>query len=188
MEDLGGWAGFLPLWVGSLTLNHTSPGPPHLSSCPTHATHRPRHARLRENRTSTLTHSSSYKTAEHCTARLSEMQHSLTSMIDEVNASSAQLSSSTTTTAGGHPSSSSQQHKPDDPLAEIVRVLNGHLAQLQAIDAGAAGLQGRVGAAQKEARGLLGGSSSGGAVGGGGGMGEAAWVEGFGRSFLGRGA
>lgn len=105
--------------------------------------------------------SHSYKAAESCSARLTEMSHSLTSMIDEINAASSKLNSS-----------SAQQAKQDEPLAQIVRVLNGHLTQLQQIDQGAAALQKRVEGAQKEARVLEGQRG----IGGGG------WMEDFGRS------
>ncbi|CRJ85832.1 hypothetical protein BN1708_009183 [Verticillium longisporum] len=39
--------------------------------------------------------------------------------------------------------------KLEDPLSQIVRVLNGHLTQLQWIDQNAAALQAKVSAAQK---------------------------------------
>lgn len=104
----------------------------------------------------------SYKAAESCSARLTEMSHSLTSMIDEINAASSRLNSN-----------SQQQAKQDDPLAQIVRVLNGHLTQLQEIDQGAAALQKKVEKAQGEARVLEGQR----------GIGGAGWVEGFGRSY-----
>ncbi|KAK3109327.1 FG-nucleoporin nsp1 [Teratosphaeriaceae sp. CCFEE 6253] len=101
------------------------------------------------------------------------MHHSLADMIEEVNSASAKLSLSS---GGG--GQSQQQSKAEDPLTEIVRVLNSHLGQLQAIDEGAAALQQRVTVAQREAKGLDGGR---------GGVGEAnSWVEGFGRSYLGR--
>ncbi|KAI7266859.1 hypothetical protein KC335_g8081, partial [Hortaea werneckii] len=127
-----------------------------------------------------------YKTAEACTTRLTEMQHSLTAMIDELNSSSTKLSSTTT--------SQQQQQQLSatggDPLADIVRVLNSHLAQLQTIDDGASSLQGKVTQAQRDAR-QLGGSLGGGMNGGGsgvyGGPDAGGWVEGFGRSYLGRG-
>lgn len=123
----------------------------------------------------------SYKTAESCTTRLTEMQHSLTSMIDELNSSSTKLSSTT---------AQQQQSATSDPLADIVRVLNSHLAQLQTIDEGASSLQGKVSQAQRDAR-QLGGSLGGGMNGGGsaayGGGDAGGWVEGFGRSYLGRG-
>ncbi|KAI7387078.1 hypothetical protein KC332_g15027, partial [Hortaea werneckii] len=116
-----------------------------------------------------------YKTAESCTTRLTEMQHSLTSMIDELNSSSTKLSSTT--------ASQQQQSATNDPLADIVRVLNSHLAQLQTIDEGASSLQGKVSQAQRDAR-QLGGSLG---VGMNGGGDAGGWVEGFGRSYLGRG-
>lgn len=96
------------------------------------------------------------------------MGHSLTAMIEEINDASAKLSSA-------NPAAS----RADDPLAQIVRVLNGHLTQLQTIDLGAAALQAKVAAAQREARTL--GQSQG--LGGG----RNAFVENFGRSYLGRG-
>ncbi|TKA77935.1 hypothetical protein B0A55_03720 [Friedmanniomyces simplex] len=113
-----------------------------------------------------------YQTAEVCSSRLTDMHHSLTDMIEEINSASSNLHS------GGQQAqqSQSQSNKTDDPLADIVRVLNAHLSQLQTIDAGASELQGRVAAAQREARGL--GESSGRG---------ASWVERFGRSYLGRG-
>lgn len=86
-------------------------------------------------------------------------------MIDEINAASTKLNSS-----------NQQQAKQGDPLAQIVRVLNGHLTQLQQIDQGAAALQKKVEAAQKEARVLEGDRG----IGGGG------WMEEFGRSYAGR--
>lgn len=86
-------------------------------------------------------------------------------MIEEINTASTKLSSN-----------SQQQAKQDDPLAQIVRVLNGHLTQLQQIDQGAAALQKKVEGAQKEAR-MLEGSRG---IGGGG------WADDFGRSYLGR--
>lgn len=68
------------------------------------------------------------------------MSHDLTSMIEEINAASTNLRQSNKST-----------HQ-QDPLGQIVRVLNGHLAQLQQIDVGAASLQSKVTAAQKEVR------------------------------------
>ncbi|KAK5109372.1 hypothetical protein LTR62_007038 [Meristemomyces frigidus] len=114
-----------------------------------------------------------YKTAESCATRLSEMHHSLASMIDEINASSASLSNNNNRTS---------QTTTEDPLAQIVQVLNGHLSQLQAIDQGAAALSGKVQQAQREAGALSTGAGLGGRGEGRGGD----WVEGFGRSYLGR--
>lgn len=112
----------------------------------------------------------SYKIAEACASRLTDMSHSLTDMIDEVNRASTQLSSH-------NPTSQSAAARADDPLAQIVRVLNGHLAQLQTIDTGAATLQSKVSVAQRDARTL---SQSQGLNGGG------QWADDFGRSYLGR--
>lgn len=108
-----------------------------------------------------------YKAAENCDARLTQMGQSLTEMIEEINAAATSVAPAAT---GGQ--------QGDDPLAEIVRVLNGHLAQLQAIDQGAAELRGRVGVAQREARSL-------GAGEGRGAPGANRFVEDFGRSYLG---
>ena len=76
----------------------------------------------------------------------------------------------------GSNSSAAVSQRQDDPLAQIVRVLNGHLQQLQTIDSGAAELGKKVEAAQKDARSLERGQ----------GIRDQGWVEGFGRSYLGR--
>lgn len=76
-----------------------------------------------------------YKLAEKVTEKLDEMGRDLTKMIKEINDISGTLS---------------KGNKPDDPLSQIVRVLNGHLSQLQWIDTNAAALQAKVAAAQKE--------------------------------------
>lgn len=75
-----------------------------------------------------------YKTAEKITERLDEMGRDLSKMIKEINDISGTLS---------------KGNKPDDPLSQIVRVLNGHLSQLQWIDTNAAALQAKIMAAQK---------------------------------------
>lgn len=75
-----------------------------------------------------------YKLAEKITERLDEMGRDLTKMIKEINDVSGTVSKGS---------------KPDDPLSQIVRVLNGHLTQLQWIDTNAAALQAKVTAAQK---------------------------------------
>ncbi|KZF22103.1 hypothetical protein L228DRAFT_247724 [Xylona heveae TC161] len=80
-----------------------------------------------------------YKLAEKLSERLDEMGKDLTSMIDEVNNASSTLSKTS---------------KAGDPLSQIVKVLNGHLSQLQLIDQGAAKLQAKVAAAQKAGQGL----------------------------------
>lgn len=76
-----------------------------------------------------------YKLAEKITERLDDMGRNLAKMIKEINDISGTLSKGV---------------KPDDPLSQIVRVLNGHLSQLQWIDTNAAALQAKVAAAQKE--------------------------------------
>lgn len=96
-----------------------------------------------------------YKVAEKLTDKLEEMGRDLSKMIKEINDISGTLS---------------KGNKPDDPvgppaslvlacasslltnpnqLSQIVRVLNGHLSQLQWIDTNAAALTAKVNAAQK---------------------------------------
>lgn len=115
-----------------------------------------------------------YKTAEACTNRLTEMSQNLSAMIEEINAASSKLESTNKTSSD----TAAVAAAGGDPLAQIVRVLNSHLLQLQTIDSGAAALAARVEKAQQEARGL---GASGGRIGGGG-----QWLDGFGRSYLGR--
>lgn len=93
-------------------------------------------------------------------------------MIEEINLASTSLSASSKNANNAEGAAGA------DPLAQIVRVLNSHLAQLQTIDQGAAQLQQRVAVAQKEAR-TMGGR-------GGLGLGEEGGVEGFLRSLNGR--
>ncbi|OAX82667.1 hypothetical protein ACJ72_02983 [Emergomyces africanus] len=81
-----------------------------------------------------------YKLAERLSERLNEMGQDLGSMIEEVNSASSALSKAT---------------KADEPISQIVRVLNSHLSQLQLIDQGAADLHAKIAASQK-----LGGSLS----------------------------
>ena len=87
-------------------------------------------------------------------------------MIEHINAASTNLSANQQGSA----------QRQDDPLAQIVRVLNGHLQQLQTIDSGAADLSRKVEQAQREAR----------VLGQGQGVRDGGWIEGFGRSYLGR--
>lgn len=112
-------------------------------------------------------------------------------MIDEINAAGAQLSRTASAPGGAS--------RADDPLSQVVRVLNGHLAQLQVIDAGAEELRRKVAAAQREGGRFAAGGSQGlgasgsfGSGGGGGGsmyssgvMGGSA-AEDFYRSYVGR--
>jgi len=104
------------------------------------------------------------------------MAHSLTDMIEEINTASGTLGSNAQQQKGASSST-------EDPLAQIVRVLNGHLAQLQSIDAGAGALKEKVAIAQRESRDLSGSVSRGESVYGGG---RGGWVDDFGRSYLGR--
>ena len=121
-----------------------------------------------------------YKLAEKLAERLDDMGQDLSSMVDEVNAANASLS---------------KNGKADEPVStpaiemllsanhaqitQIVRILNSHLSQLQAIDQGTATLQARVAEAQKAANGL--GYLNGGANGDG-----RAAVDDFYRSYMGR--
>ncbi|KAL4952001.1 Nsp1-like C-terminal region-domain-containing protein [Aspergillus filifer] len=75
-----------------------------------------------------------YKLAEKLSERLDDMGKDLTSMIEEVNSASSTLS---------------KTNKADEPISQIVRILNSHLSQLQAIDVGTTELQAKVAAAQK---------------------------------------
>lgn len=77
---------------------------------------------------------STYKLAEKLSERLDEMGKDLTSMIEEVNGASSTLS---------------KTNKADEPISQIVRILNAHLSQLQLIDQGTSDLQTKVAAAQK---------------------------------------
>lgn len=72
--------------------------------------------------------------AEKLSERLDEMGKDLTSMIEEVNGASSTLS---------------KTNKADEPISQIVRILNSHLSQLQVIDQGTTELQAKVQAAQK---------------------------------------
>ena len=84
-------------------------------------------------------------------------------MIEEINSASTHLRQS------------SKSANAQDPLTQIVKVLNGHLSQLQVIDQGALALQQKVTAAQREAR----------SYGRNGGLGNDE-VDAFARSYLGR--
>ncbi|EPE03948.1 nuclear pore glycoprotein p62 [Ophiostoma piceae UAMH 11346] len=86
-----------------------------------------------------------YKLAERLIDRMDDMSKDMTKMIKEINDISGSLS---------------KTGKTDDPLSQIVRVLNGHLSQLQWIDTNAAALQTKV-ASAKKAEGGLGGAHGG---------------------------
>ncbi|KAL9103749.1 MAG: hypothetical protein Q9163_001253 [Psora crenata] len=112
-----------------------------------------------------------YQLAARLSEKLDEMGKDLASMIEEINDASSTLS---------------KNSKQDDPLSQVVRVLNSHLTQLQQIDQGAAALTLKVQEAQKAARTF--GPARVGNGGGGGGLGgpssEAA--DGFWRSYMGK--
>ncbi|KAL1880918.1 FG-nucleoporin nsp1 [Paecilomyces lecythidis] len=114
-----------------------------------------------------------YKLAEKLSERLDEMGKDLGSMIEEVNGATSTLS---------------KTNKADEPISQIVRILNSHLSQLQMIDQGTAELQAKVSAAQKAGQSL--GSRL--SVGGYGGYGSSSIgggssaAEDFYRSYMGR--
>ncbi|KAK4939548.1 FG-nucleoporin nsp1 [Elasticomyces elasticus] len=105
-----------------------------------------------------------YKLAEKLGERLEEMERDLGSMVEEVNAANTSLS---------------KNGKADEPITQIVKILNSHLMQLQAIDQGTVALQEKVAAAQKSASslGYLNGSTNGN---------NGAAVQDFYRSYMGR--
>ncbi|KAL8766505.1 MAG: hypothetical protein Q9209_006721 [Squamulea sp. 1 TL-2023] len=80
-----------------------------------------------------------YQLAEKLSSRLDEMGKDLSSMVEEINDASSSLN---------------KNSKADDPLSQVVRVLNGHLTQLQQIDQGANALKLKVAAAEKSSRSL----------------------------------
>ncbi|KUL88440.1 hypothetical protein ZTR_05467 [Talaromyces verruculosus] len=111
-----------------------------------------------------------YKLAEKLSERLDEMGKDLGSMIEEINNASSTLS---------------KTNKTDEPISQIVRILNSHLSQLQMIDQGTAELQAKVSAARKAGQSLgsrLGGyGQNGGSIGVGGSA-----ADDFYRSYMGR--
>lgn len=105
-----------------------------------------------------------YRLSEKLGERLEEMGTDLEGMVSEINAANSALS---------------RNGKQDEPITQIVRILNSHLTQLKAIDDGAASLNAKVEKAQKSLGGLSypnGGMS---------GNGTAA-VDDFYKSYLGR--
>lgn len=80
-----------------------------------------------------------YKLAEKLTQQLDEKSRDLSKMVKEINDISGTLSKGA---------------KAEDPLSQIVRVLNSHLTQLQWIDTNASALQAKVTAAQKSSSSL----------------------------------
>ncbi|KAI2038906.1 FG-nucleoporin nsp1 [Ophidiomyces ophidiicola] len=82
-----------------------------------------------------------YKLAERLSERLNDMGQDLSSMIEEVNSASANLSKTT---------------KSDEPISQIVRILNSHLSQLQLIDQGTAALRAKISSTQQSGSSLSG--------------------------------
>lgn len=107
-----------------------------------------------------------YKLAEKLSDRLEDMGKDLTTMIEDINTASASLS---------------KQTKSDEPISQIVRILNSHLTQLQAIDQGTSVLQAKIATAQKAGRDLSGYGNGYGGAGN-----QAGAVDDFYRSFMGR--
>ncbi|KAK4692153.1 nuclear pore complex protein Nup62, partial [Lecanoromycetidae sp. Uapishka_2] len=104
-----------------------------------------------------------YQLANKLSERLDDMGKDLGNMIEEINDASSTLS---------------KHSKADDPLTQVVRVLNSHLTQLQQIDQGTAALTLKVKEAQRA------GQSMGPSTGLRGPTSDAA--DGFYRSFMGR--
>ena len=95
-----------------------------------------------------------YKIAEQVSERLGEVGQDLTSMIEEINAASSTISKSSSANdpVSSHQALPRSSANPLIQLSQIVRVLNGHLSQLQQIDQGTAELQAKVSAAQRESQ------------------------------------
>jgi len=109
------------------------------------------------------------------------MGKDLTSMVDEINDASSNLSRNSTAddpVSCSDCDCNSGRILTGMQLSQIVRVLNGHLSQLQMIDQGTAALQDKVAAAQKSGRNL-------GSSGMGNGYGSDAAAD-FYRSYMGR--
>jgi nuclear pore complex protein Nup62 len=126
-----------------------------------------------------------FKLAEKLDERLDDMSKDLESMIEEVNAANASLNRNS---KADEPVSLRLRHPapqvecfltPVMQITQIVRILNSHLTQLQAIDQGTVALQEKISKAQKNAQGL--GHLNNGSAGTGTGV-----VEDFYRSYMGR--
>lgn len=121
-----------------------------------------------------------YKLAEKLAEKLDDMGRDLEGMVEEVNSANSSLSK---TGKADEPVSGKHSipilQLTTSQLTQIVRILNSHLTQLQAIDQGTAELQAKVAAAQKTAGnlGYLNGSTNGD---------NRAAVDDFYRSYMGR--
>lgn len=97
-----------------------------------------------------------YKLAEKLTQQLDEKSRDLSKMVKEINDISGTLSKGAKPEdpVSIVPTSTLNTANPVLQLSQIVRVLNGHLTQLQWIDANASSLQAKVAAAQKSSSNL----------------------------------
>lgn len=106
-----------------------------------------------------------YKLAEKLGERLEEMERDLGSMVEEVNAANTSLSKNgkADEPVRSHTSHDYTIHTNRGQITQIVKILNSHLIQLQAIDQGTVALQEKVANAQKSASnmGYLNGSTNG---------------------------
>lgn len=121
-----------------------------------------------------------YKLAEKLGERLEEMERDLGSMVEEVNAANTSLSKNGNADEPvRYIFSSCMLRLTELQITQIVKILNSHLMQLQAIDQGTVALQEKVAAAQKSASslGYLNGSAHGN---------NGAAVQDFYRSYMGR--
>lgn len=81
-----------------------------------------------------------YQLAETLSDRLDDMGKDLKNMIDQLNTASSTISKS--------------NQPVDDPLSQIVKILNSHLSSLQWIDQHASALQAKIAAAQQSGQAL----------------------------------
>jgi nuclear pore complex protein Nup62 len=127
-----------------------------------------------------------YKLAERLQERLDDVGRDLGEMVEEVNAANASLSrNGKADEPVSHPKTVAGKNYTDEKqITQIVRILNSHLSQLQAIDQGTAELQKKVAEAQKMAGGIGYLSNGFGTSGRGEGNGNGN-VEGFMRSYRG---
>lgn len=97
-----------------------------------------------------------YQLAERLSERLDDMSRDLQSMIEEVNAANASLGKSSKVDEPVCVSCSynSSSFLTSLQITQIVKILNAHLSQLQAIDQGTSALQAKVSAAQNAASGM----------------------------------
>lgn len=121
-----------------------------------------------------------YKLAEKLTQQLDEKSRDLSKMVKEINDISGTLSKGAKpedpVSRQNHTLTAARNANAQEQLSQIVRVLNGHLTQLQWIDANASALQSKVAAAHKSSS-NLGSTLS---------VTDSDAAEGFYRSYMGR--